>query len=482
VSSVNTGLAVINTSGINIAQGLDIIVEANTCIDTRGTPQQIYGIQIGQVSFPGANSEPNRVTVANNRITGYVTAKINRASATYTTDYVEIDTGITLATGSVALLAGTLSIGTSAATKPLNIAANSSEDLLQIKNYAGTDKWHLATTGGTALDIIETGVASRFRLAAGGGATLSGLLTAGSLSAGAGSLTSLNLDGSGSSAAAPGIVKGSASFNDLIGFKNNAGTLNWTITEQAGGTDLDFTEAGVANNRLHLKAGGHVGIGTSAPTAWLDLPTSTTSEAALRIRSGSAPTSPNSGDVWFDGTHLQARLGSTTYQLDQQIGSGSFAPVGGAYVTIGTDATLTSERALTGTSNQITVTDGGAGGNVTLSLPQSIHTGATPSFAGLTLDGSASTALPLLIYASQTNNDALKIRNNAGTDKWHITLGSGGTDLDFTESGVAKAPLESRWTYRVRYQLSDCMARPARRHYFGSLAPYSLRISTYIAQ
>ena len=39
---------------------------------------------------------------------------------------------------------------------------------------------------------------------------------------------------------------------------------------------------------------------------------------------------------------------------------------------------------MVGTTNQVTVTDDGDG-TVTLSLPQDIHTGATPTFAGLTL-------------------------------------------------------------------------------------------------
>jgi len=44
-------------------------------------------------------------------------------------------------------------------------------------------------------------------------------------------------------------------------------------------------------------------------------------------------------------------------------------------------------RVLTGTTNQVTVTNGdGVAGNPTLSLPQNIHTGASPSFLGLTLD------------------------------------------------------------------------------------------------
>lgn len=46
------------------------------------------------------------------------------------------------------------------------------------------------------------------------------------------------------------------------------------------------------------------------------------------------------------------------------------------------------QRTITGTTNQVTVTNGdGVSGNPTLSLPQDIHTGATPAFAGAVLGG-----------------------------------------------------------------------------------------------
>lgn len=51
----------------------------------------------------------------------------------------------------------------------------------------------------------------------------------------------------------------------------------------------------------------------------------------------------------------------------------------------------TSARTITGTSNQVTVTNGdGVSGNPTLSLPQDIHTGASPTFGGQTLTGDGS--------------------------------------------------------------------------------------------
>ena len=51
---------------------------------------------------------------------------------------------------------------------------------------------------------------------------------------------------------------------------------------------------------------------------------------------------------------------------------------------------VTSLSNVLGTTNQVTVTNGTArviGGDITLSLPQNIHTAATPQFAGLTLTG-----------------------------------------------------------------------------------------------
>jgi hypothetical protein len=60
-----------------------------------------------------------------------------------------------------------------------------------------------------------------------------------------------------------------------------------------------------------LSAFGH----TNTPTAFMDLAASTTASSSLRIRSGSAPTSPNDGDIWQDGTNIGYRGGSTSYEI-----------------------------------------------------------------------------------------------------------------------------------------------------------------------
>ncbi len=51
--------------------------------------------------------------------------------------------------------------------------------------------------------------------------------------------------------------------------------------------------------------------------------------------------------------------------------SGTGAPTDAKYVTLATNATLSQERVLTGTANQITITDNGAGGTAVVSIPNS---------------------------------------------------------------------------------------------------------------
>jgi len=63
-----------------------------------------------------------------------------------------------------------------------------------------------------------------------------------------------------------------------------------------------------------VKGNGYVsiGLGATAATALTDIGASTTTRASLRIRSGTAPTSPNDGDIWFDGTDIKMRIGGVT--------------------------------------------------------------------------------------------------------------------------------------------------------------------------
>lgn len=63
-----------------------------------------------------------------------------------------------------------------------------------------------------------------------------------------------------------------------------------------------------------------------------------------------------------------------TGQTLSATGSGS-APDNAQYVTLATNATLTNERVLTGTTQEINITDNGAGSTVVLSFPQRYSAG-----------------------------------------------------------------------------------------------------------
>lgn len=77
-------------------------------------------------------------------------------------------------------------------------------------------------------------------------------------------------------------------------------------------------------------------------------------------------------------------------------------------------------RSITGTTNQVTVTDGdGITGNPTIALPQDIHTGAHPTFAGLSLSGAGLTGGNLLKGTLQGLTAA-----TAKTDYAPATVGS----------------------------------------------------------
>ena len=65
-----------------------------------------------------------------------------------------------------------------------------------------------------------------------------------------------------------------------------------------------------------------LGLGTDNPTAVLDLASSSSANASLRLRSGVAPSSPHEGDVYADGTDIFYYDGSSWVDLTQT-GGGS---------------------------------------------------------------------------------------------------------------------------------------------------------------
>ena len=100
----------------------------------------------------------------------------------------------------------------------------------------------------------------------------------------------------------------------LLNISNTAASSTGTVaTIQANST---------AGSGLRVLANGNVGVGTAAPTAALQLQagTSAAGTAPLKLTSSSTIllTTPETGAIEFDGTHLYCTIGTTRYQLDQQ--------------------------------------------------------------------------------------------------------------------------------------------------------------------
>lgn len=63
---------------------------------------------------------------------------------------------------------------------------------------------------------------------------------------------------------------------------------------------------------------GNLGISTApTATAFLTIAACTTTKAAINFIAGTAPSAPNNGDFWNDGTDLFIHLGGTTYTLNK---------------------------------------------------------------------------------------------------------------------------------------------------------------------
>lgn len=123
-------------------------------------------------------------------------------------------------------------------------------------------------------------------------------------------------------------------------------------------------------------------------------------------------------------------------------------------VALGTDTTGNYVATIAGTTNQVTVTGSGSeNAAVTLSLPQNIHTAATPTFAGLDYANSADTSKTVTVNTNNTptNIDSFAVATYTSAE-YLIQMKQGtkmtttklivmwdGTDVHVNEYGVTDA-------------------------------------------
>lgn len=216
---------------------------------------------------------------------------------------------------------GTLGLGTMA-------VATEASYLLTDGSRAGATSSRQAFTGGITTGSIRPPVdgATAFQVQNAAGTPVVTVDTTNKrlgINVAAISPLSIQVDGAGQGF---NIIGTNGNFIFQAGGVNGAGLLSQANTSTKGfviGTSAGSTVAGSfvriqtsGADAMTINHLGHIGIPTDTQTALLDLAASTTSRASLRIRSGTAPTTPNVGDVYQDGTHVYMYLAGAWKQLD----------------------------------------------------------------------------------------------------------------------------------------------------------------------
>lgn len=261
--------------------------------------------------------------------------------------------------------------------------------------------------------------------------------------------------GIGSGATVPAAQLHVAASGSTVGMRIDAPQNNGYITAYTNSTlrfGINYLAAGpieiqTYNNQILAlnDQGNNVAIGQTTANSLLDLSGSTTGRASLGIRSGTAPSSPNDGDTWYDGSHLKFRIGGTTYQLDQQGGgtvtttsvvtangvSGSVAnPTTTPAITLTLGAITPSSIATTGAVSTGNLTLGTAGNKINITTGSNASAGTgTLSGGTVTISTTAVTASSLIFLT-----DATASLTNVGT--LSVTSKSAGVSFTVTSANV----------------------------------------------
>jgi hypothetical protein len=227
----------------------------------------------------------------------------------------------------------------------------------------------------------------------------------------------------------PLTIQGTGASNELLSFKNSAGTTKWHIN-QGGSTDLNFVETAVADYRLYLKAGGNVGLGTGSPTSLLNL---NGSVPTLTFNHSSGLNQDNTGVIYFseDATAGFKIRYDGTLSVDKLHFTGRNASTDSDWLTI--------------------VRSSGNVGVGTTSPASTLHVNGAARF------GLASTTSGSLIFNNSSNTNTLTLQTGTTSSSYTITLpaaqGAANTTLVNNGSGVLSWSAASGGT--TRYSIAS---------------------------
>ena len=240
-----------------------------------------------------------------------------------------------------------------------------------------TDMVSAATSSNTASTIVKRDGSGNFSAGtitaalSGNASTADALSTARTISLSGDITGSASFDGSANisistTIAANSIALGTDTTGNYVATIADAGNGNLTVS--GSGSETAAVTIDLANTTV---TAGSYGSSSAIPTFTVD--------AQGRLTAaGTAAISTTLGTAGDSGTGSVA-LGSQTLTISG--GTGISTSASSQSVTI----TNTGVTSIAGTTNQVTASAGT--GAVTLSLPQDIHSGAAPSFAGMSLSG-----------------------------------------------------------------------------------------------
>ncbi len=293
-TSYNTGLGICNPSGINVMGAFDVVVVGNTCVDDRVTPQQRYGIQIGQTYSVNATNQPNHVKVIGNHVRGYVSGKTNLVSSAYTNDYFEITDAINAPSGTFSVANGA---NVDAVTITQNDTTNNKKGL-QVTN----------TGSGTGISVNQSGNGFGLALNNAGSTSVGVLLTGNNMTAFLHN---------------PGANTG-LGFSAYTFYRNDVAAVTkgpvMSIIQGGSGDDkhtLELQQSGTGDylkaNNTRIKSDGSIGIGTATTTGALDV-----NDNRIRVRTAKTPSSAtdtgNQGDICWDANFVYICTATNTWK------------------------------------------------------------------------------------------------------------------------------------------------------------------------
>jgi hypothetical protein len=206
------------------------------------------------------------------------------------------------------------------------------------------------------------------------------------------------------------------SYVTIASATSGGGTPTFQQVLTAGSTMTGTNAVALAGNLFSL-TGGNVGIGaTAASSAQLKLGLNTTAISSVNITPSSAVnvTSPNDGDLWYNGTNLNFRHGGTT--TDLIVGTGGGGGTQTLQQVLTTGSTMTGANAVLLGGNLFSFTGGNMGfGGTAVSTSQALFGANTTGISSFNIAPSS----------------AVNVTSPNDGDMWY-----NGTNLNFRHGGT----------------------------------------------